>query len=160
MVTALLACVLAAAPAAAQVIPHEEIAGYTVASSNELNFCFATTKATSAAGETMVYSFYKTNDGRRWHVAGYENRARLSDPTVTIGVAIDNVETLAARETPTQDGDFMLPFAALDEITGHEAAVETGETLTISIDQDDSLSLPLIDYRFAVQSIDDCLAKL
>ena len=136
-----------------------EVAGYTVASSQELGFCFATTRALSEARETMVYSFYKTNDGRRWHVAGYGLEDRLSDPFVEVRVTIDDSETLGARETQTSDGDFMLPFQTLDEITAHEAAVASGETLTIFIGDRDSLSLPLADYRAALDAIDTCLAE-
>ena len=154
---ALLACL--ATPAAAQVTPYAEIDGYSVASVDGQGTCLAATELTSDAGQIMVYTYYQTNRGQRWHVAGFVSNAQLPDGEVAIRAEIDGTETVA-RMTAAQNGDFMLPFETLPEIEGHEALVKTGEVLTIHAGDTDTLRIPLNDYRAALGAIQACLKAL
>lgn len=146
------------APAFAQVSPFAEVAGYDIAAIPENGVCFAVVQLQSEAGETMIYSYYQTVAGQRWHVASYANVDLSEDGTVAIRVSIDGAETLA-RDTETRDGDFMLPFEALPEIQAHETLTETGTAMVIEIGKTDSLTVPLGDFRSALGSTQSCLEQ-
>lgn len=154
------AALIMATPSNAQIVPYAEIAGYQIARIESQNVCFAATEISSDAGHLMVYSYYQSKTGQRWHVAGYALENQLSGNRVAMRVTIDGTVTLE-RETETREGDFMLPFETLPEIEGHEALVKTGETLNITLNGDaDALSLPLSDYRAALGAIATCLNSL
>ena len=148
-----------AGPAHAQVVPVGEAAGYQIASVPSQGVCFAALQTVSEAGKPMVYSYYQTGVGQRWHVAGYIFASELPDGDVTVTVQIDETTTLS-RATETRDGDFMLPFAALDEIEAHENLVPEGEAMTLTVNDDDRLVIPLDDYRAAYVAIQSCLTSL
>ncbi|NNE81885.1 MAG: hypothetical protein HKN18_16575 [Silicimonas sp.] len=155
-----LAVVLLANPTSAQIVPYKDIAGYKVARVESQNVCFAAAEFGSDEGHQMLYSYYQTSSGQRWHVAGYASEARLAGDEVAVRVTIDGTVTLE-RATETRQGDFMLPFEALPEIQAHEALVQTGETMEISVnDGDDTLRVPLSDYRAALGAIAACLNSL
>ena len=82
----------------------------------------------------------------------------MGNQSVSLNVSIDGTETLV-RETETRDGDFMLPFEALEEIRGHEDLAKTGEAMVIAFNGVDSLSVPLEDFREALASVQDCLVQ-
>ena len=158
MSAALFVC-LFAAPASAQFTTKDEVAGYEVAHVEETNVCFIAKQFASEAGRPMIYSFYRTNQGQRWHVAGYELVKVLEGPQVSLRVSIDGTETLA-RVTETRDGDFMLPFERLEEIEAHEALVESGAHMEIQVGNIDTLIVPLGDFRQALSALDACLAAI
>ena len=151
-------CSAFAAPASAQIVPFAEMAGYRVAHVEGSNICFAATTLRSEAEESMIYSYYQSAAGQRWHVAGYETAGVLTEATVKVGVLVDGVETLS-RETETRDGDFMLPFETLAEIEGFEALISEGETMEIRVGDADRLLVPLADYRAALIAIAQCLTS-
>ena len=154
------AALVLAAPASAQIVLFADIAGYKIARIESQNVCFAATELGSEAGHRMVYSYYQTKTGQRWHVAGYALENQLQGDRVAVRVSIGDTVTLE-RETEARDGDFMLPFEALPEIEAHEALIRTGDTMVIAIDGDsDALSLPLGDYRAALGAIAACLNAL
>ena len=147
------------APAHAQIVQVGKAAGYQIASVPEQGVCFAALETVSEAGKPMVYSYYQTGAGQRWHVAGYTYASDLPDGDVTVTVQIDDTTTLS-RATETRDGDFMLPFAALDEIEAHENLVPEGEAMTLTVNDDDRLVIPLNNYRVAYDAIQSCLTSL
>ena len=145
-------------PAVAQVAPFAEVAGYDIAAIPENGVCFGVVELASEAGATMIYSYYQTVAGQRWHVASYADVDLSESDTIAIRVSIDGTETLA-RDTETRDGDFMLPFEALPEIQAHETLSLTGTSMVIEIGKTDSLTVPLKDFRDAQGSIESCLAQ-
>ena len=100
----------------------------------------------------------QTRAGQRWHVAGYGSNERLADGEAEVEVTIDGQVTLT-RVTEARDGDFMLPFAALEEIEGHEARVRVGNIMRIAINGD-HLDVPLENYRAALAALTTCLNAL
>ncbi|MGI9389438.1 MAG: hypothetical protein ACR2O1_05205 [Boseongicola sp.] len=147
-------------PAAAQIVPFGDIAGYKIARIQSKGICFAALEIRSTGDQAMVYTYYQTVTGQRWHVAGFGSSEELRNGEVALEVAIDGQVTLA-RSTEARDGDFMLPFEALNEITEHEALVETGDQLTISINEgSDQLEIGLADHRAALGAIQACLSAL
>ena len=143
-------------PAFAQVAPFDEVAGYDIAAIPDNGVCFGVVQLQSEAGATMIYSYYQTVAGQRWHVASYANVDLSDSETVAIRVAIDGTETLV-RDAETRDGDFMLPFQALDEIQAHEQLTLTGTSMVIGIGDADSLTVPLEDFRAALSVIQSCI---
>lgn len=156
---ALSAVLLAAGPARAQIVPFADVAGYKVAKLPTQHLCFAAVELRSAADHPMIYSYFQTLAGQRWHVASYGSSAELSDGAVEVEVSIDGQVTLA-RTTEARDGDFMLPFEAVAEIEGHEALIPTGETMRISVNGEDHLLVDLQDHRAALGAIQACLNAL
>ena len=151
---------LVANAANAQIVPYTEVAGYKIARVEGNNVCFGVAELTSIGDHPMIYSYYQTDDSRRWHVAGYASDAHLEGTTVAVRVTIDDAVTIE-RETQTREGDFMLPFEALAEIEGHEALVATGETMVIDVNGgEDQLVVPLSDFRAALAAINNCLITL
>lgn len=144
-----------AAPAAAQIVPFTDVAGYNVARVTGQNLCVAATDLRSQSGRGMVYSYYQTMAGQRWHVAGYASNEQLTDGEAAVVVSIDGEVTLD-RVTEARDGDFMLPFATLAEIEGHEARVRDGSVMRIAINGD-HLDVPLAEYRAALAALTACL---
>ena len=147
-------------PAHAQIVPFGDIAGYKIARVQSQGICFAALETRSLGDQAMVYTYYQTATGRRWHVAGFGSSQELPNGEVAVEVAIDGEVTLA-RPTEARDGDFMLPFEALAEITAHEALIETGDQMTISINHGaDNLVIALVDHRAALGAIQACLGAL
>ena len=147
-----------AAPVIAQVTPFAEVAGYNVAQVENSPVCFAAVQLPSDKGDEMLYTYYQAQAGQRWHVIGYVADIALGNQSVSLNVSIDGTETLV-RETETRDGDFMLPFEALEEIRGHEDLAKTGEAMVIAFNGVDSLSVPLADFREALALVQDCLVQ-
>lgn len=145
-----------AAPAMSQVVPVEKIEGYDIARIASQGICFAVIETESQQDKTMVYSYYRTPEGQRWNVAGYALERHLPAGEVALRVEIDGVTTLD-RSTTTQDGDFMLPFQNLQEITFHEELVESGEVMEIIINGGDSLQINLDGFRAAFEKLQSCL---
>ncbi|MEL7344224.1 MAG: hypothetical protein AAFN59_05105 [Pseudomonadota bacterium] len=148
---------LLALPASAQIEPFADTSGYSVARVAGQNTCFASLRSKSAAGQDFIYSYFQTQAGQRWHTIGYVSPAALLTGTATVRVSVDGTLALD-RATQTQEGDFMLPFAVLEEITGLEDMVPTGEFMTIEVaENNDTLAIELARYRDALVSIDACL---
>ncbi len=148
-----------AAPVAAQFTPYTEVAGYSVVNIQDTVVCFAATQLTSKANKVMVYTYYQSKVGQRWHVAGYEDTTALEPGQVAVTVSIDGTQALA-RDTEAREGDFMLPFANLEEIEGFEAMIPEGKTFEIELGNGDSLDIPLDNYRAALHAITNCLSTL
>ena len=146
-----------AASATAQIVPVAEAGPYQIMKEESQEVCFAATELSSNAGKLMVYSYYATTQGQRWNVVGYASEAELDDGTITISVAVDGTETVS-RETQTSGGDFLLPFEVLSEIEAHEALVETGEVMSITVGDFDGVDVPLDDHRVALEAMTNCLA--
>lgn len=146
-------------PAVAQTMP--EVVGkagdYQIMKAANYELCFATTELTSNAGKLMVYSYYATKPGQRWNVAGYASDAEIADGTITITVAIDGTETIS-RETETSGSDFLLPFEVLSELEAHEALIKTGENMSITIGDIDTVDVPLNNHRLALEAMAECMA--
>ncbi len=149
-----------ASPAAAQIIPFADIAGYKIARVQSQGICFAALETRSLGSQAMVYTYYQRATGQRWHVAGFGSSEELPNGEVAVEVSIDGEVTLS-RSTEARDGDFMLPFEALAEITAHEALIETGDQMTISVNKgSDKLAIGLADHRAALGAIQACLSAL
>ncbi len=160
IVRAALVFALAASPALAQIVSYAETAGYKIARIDSQGVCFAAAELRSDAGAAMIYSYYATTAGQRWHVLSYPSSEQLPDGMVSVVVEVDG-ETTLSRETEARGGDFMLPFEALAEITGHEEKVTGGDEMAVSVgDGADTLRVPLSDYRAALEVIQACLAAL
>lgn len=159
-VNSLAAACLIGSPAHAQIVPFAEIAGYTVARVQSQGICFAAVELNSIGGHPMVYTYYQTAAGQRWNVAGYKSGDILPDERAEIEVSVDDEVTLA-RDTEVRNGDFMLPFEALEEIQAHEAKIRSGQTMNISINEgSDQLVIGLADHRAALGAIQTCLSAL
>lgn len=146
-----------ACPAMAQIVPVTDAGPYQIMKEESQEVCFAATELSSNAGKLMVYSYYATTQGQRWNVVGYASEAELDDGTIMITVAVDGTETVS-RETQTSGGDFLLPFEVLSEIEAHEALVEAGEVMAITIGDVDAVDVPLDDHRVALEAMANCLA--
>ena len=159
-VCGLVVAIAFATPAQAQIVPFADISGYTVARVQSQGICFAAVELKSAVGHPMVYTYYQTATGQRWNVAGYQSGEVLADSNAEIVVSIDDDITLA-RDTEVRNGDFMFPFEALQEIEAHEARIQTGENMRISINEgSDQLVIGLDGHRAALGAIQACLSAL
>lgn len=148
---------LTATTTLAQLVPYANADDYKIARVDGQQVCVMTIETDSVAAKPMIYSFYATPFGQRWHVIGYAAADDLGAETVDVTVSVDDQVTLA-RSTQAQDGDFMLPFENLSEIEGHEDALAEGDNLTIAIaETQDSLTLGLDIHRFALRRMQDCL---
>lgn len=150
-----LAAVLLTAPAMADVIPFETVAGYKIAHVTSADVCFAVSNLKSEKGLDMAYSYYRKKSGQRWQVAGY--LSALDHPATTDELTIDfDGDDKLTRTVEFRDGDFMVPFEALAELQAFEADVEAGEILTYEL-TDDAFSLPLSNLRAAIDGVIRCL---
>ena len=155
-----IALALSATTANAQIVPHSEVGEYNIAHVISGALCYAVLQQKSVGGEPMIYTYYETKIGQRWHVLGYADPQKITDASVNITIDIDDTETLK-RETPTSDGDFMFPFANLDEIQAHEALIETGAVKSIAIaETGDTFEIQLEQHRAALSGLQDCLATI
>ena len=153
------ALALAATTATGQIVPVAEVGPYRIMQVEDNEVCFAAIELLSANQKPMIYSYYETTQGQRWNVAGFASEMEIEDGQRTITVTIDGTETIS-RETETRGGDFLLPFEALEEIEAHEALVQTGLTMTIAVDDYDTVDIGLNDLRLALSATTDCLAGL
>ncbi len=154
------ALICAGSIASAQIVPFEETGEYRIAKVVSGNLCYAALKSQSVAGKPMVYTYYETKIGQRWHVLGYGKDAELEMPMVNITIDIDG-ETTLARETQTSDSDFMFPFENLEELQAYEALRDTGTLQTVTIAENgDKFELQLEPYRAALATLQDCLAEI
>lgn len=147
-----------AGAAAAQMVPYADIAGFKIARVEEPRICLAALEKPSEAGRKMIYTYYQTAAGQRWHVAGYDDPAHLTASEVALTVTVDTAFTLE-RRTEAREGDFMFPFASLEELLAFEASIPDGETLIISTGED-QLNIDLGDMRAALGAITACLGAL
>ena len=153
------ALALAATTATGQIVPVAEVGPYRIMQVEDNEVCFAAIELLSANQKPMIYSYYETTQGQRWNVAGFASEMEIEDGQRTITVTIDGTDTIS-RETETRGGDFLLPFEALEEIEAHEALVQTGLTMTIAVDDYDTVDIGLNDLRLALSATTDCLAGL
>lgn len=151
---------LTATVSTAQMLPFGNVGDYRIATVEGQQVCVMTLETLSAANKPMVYSFYATPFGQRWHVVGFADPSDLPSATVGVTVTVDGATTLQ-RNTQTSDGDFMLPFETLAEIEGHENAIADGETLEIAMaEASDQVTLQLATHRIALKRMQDCLDAL
>lgn len=152
-----LALMVGAAPLDAQIVPVTEVGEYQIMKEENQQVCFAATELLSAQKKPMIYTYYASTQGQRWNVAGYASPIELEAGMITITVSVDGTETIS-RETVTRDGDFLLPFEALEELEAHEAQIKTGQVMLIAIGDVDTVEVPLDAHRVALEAIADCLA--
>lgn len=144
-------------PAQAQVIPFEETDTYDIAKVASRGFCFAATQLKSQNSHAVVYTYYQTVAGQRWHVVSYADASILGDGAQSLRVSIDGDLTLE-RATEARDGDFMLPFETLDEITAHEKRSAMGASKVIALtDVADTITLDLEAFRAIIPIMRECL---
>lgn len=154
---AVFAALLAVPATAQQIEPFSDASGYSVARVMGQPVCFASLRSESASGQEFIYSYFQTNVGQRWHTIGYVEPTSLLTGTATLRVSVD-AELALDRATETRDGDFMLPFQALEEITALEAMVPEGVYMTIEVaENNDTIAIELARYRDALVAIDACL---
>lgn len=155
----LTAALTAAWPAAAQVVPVTEAGGYQIMHEESQKVCFAAAELMSEAEKPMIYAYYATAEGRRWNVAGYASATEIDDGTIKVTVSVDGTDTVS-RETQTRGSDFLFPFETLAEVEAHEALIATGDVMSITLDNVDTLQVPLGDHRIALEAMAGCLATL
>lgn len=147
-------------PLAAQVVPQGEVAGFKIAKLVENRMCTAAWEGKSRKGHPVLYTYYGTAIGQRWHVAGFATPENLGLDAVTVGLGFDGTEQFA-RETEVRDGDFMFPFATLEEVETFEAAIPDAETLNVDLaEAGDGIDIPVADFRAALGAIRVCLTSL
>ena len=147
--------------AVAQITPFAESNSYEIAKVASKGFCFAAAQMRSESDNPMLYTFYKTVAGQRWHVLGFEKTGIINDGELGLKVGIDGVETLK-NSTETRDGDFMLPFRTVDEIRSHEKLLDEGRLMRVDISSPigepiDTVTVQLENYRAALAIMNDCV---
>ncbi len=119
--------------------------------------CLASIRSKSTAGQDFIYTYFQTNAGQRWHTIGYVESTALLSGTASLRVSVDGEEALD-RATETREGDFMLPFETLDEITAFENMIPEGIYMTVEVaENNDTIPIELGRYRDALVAIDACL---
>ena len=103
---------------------------------------------------------FETLQDRHFNVSGTVPPERRI--CMTRGTALYDYAAMIRAVAPNvrRDGDVMLPFAALDEIEAHENLVPEGEAMTLTVNDNDRLVIPLDDYRAAYDAIQSCLTSL
>jgi len=144
--------------ASAQVVPIETVAGYEIARVVSADVCFAVTDLKSAQNLDMVFSYYRAKSGHRWQVGGYLSSLDHPKATDTLTITFDG-DLKIKREVEFRDGDFILPFEALQELLAYEQDVEQGTTLVFGLNKD-NFEINLENFRAAILATLNCVEKI
>ncbi|MFT4715033.1 MAG: hypothetical protein ACI8YI_000987 [Paracoccaceae bacterium] len=144
--------------ASAQVVPIETVAGYEIARVVSADVCFAVTDLKSTQNFDMVFSYYRAKSGHRWQVGGYLSPLDHPEASDILTVTFDG-DLKIKRAVEFRDGDFILPFEALQELMAYELDVEQGTTLVLGLNED-SLEINLKNFRAAILATLNCVEKI